>query len=257
MKRFLFAILLMGLFVVFMEPAGNLLSNLLRLDQPLSHEIKNGDWLSKISQQYYGDSSYWKELALINRAPNGDKIFPGEKLMVPSFEAIQRVRQARRLSDVNEVANLQQDILAGRVKVHSEPIARSEREALTKTQPANTSPSTVREVPAEPSAGMTEPLVTAEPSPAIEPPEGEASNGVETSFWLSTPVVTGVMVVAVILVMAVFMYHRKQKREEVDFYGESSKTEEDDKKNPFLFDDEVEDRRKNGSKKEKDVPVAS
>lgn len=245
MKRFLFAIALMGLAVIFMEPAGNLLSNLLRLDQPLSHEIKDGDWLSKIAQQYYGDPSYWKELALINRAPNGDRIFPGEKVVVPSFEAIQKVRQARSISDVNGVVELQEDILAGRVKAHSEPLAQ-ERQPQSSTSPSTT-PST------EPSTSTSEPTASEEPTMDFESYDGEATNGAETSFWLSTPVITGLVILAVVLVMGVFMYSRKKKREEVDFYGGLSKTDE---KSPYLFDDKEDDRRKSGSKqREKEVSV--
>ncbi len=244
MKRFLFAIALMGLAVIFMEPAGNLLSNLLRLDQPLSHEIKDGDWLSKISQQYYGDPSYWRELALINRAPNGDKIFPGEKVVVPSFDAIQKVRQARSLSDVNAVVDLQKDILAGRVKSHTEPLAQHQQ-PQSSTSPS-TSPTTLREVPAEPT--MSE-----EPATDFEVHDGEATNGAETSFWFSTPVITGLVILAVVLVMGIFMYSRKKKREEVDFYGSSSKTDE---KSPYLFEDKEDDHHKGGSKhREKEVSV--
>jgi LysM repeat protein len=254
MRRFLFALLAMGIFVVFMEPAGNLLSNLLRLEQPLSHEIKDGDWLSKISQQYYGDPSYWKELALVNRAPSGDRIFPGERVIVPDFDAIQRVRQARRLSDVNEVVNLQEDILAGRVKTHSEPLA--QREPEDSPSSSVTSPSASRNVPAEPSEEMSEPLASDEPAMDFESYNGESTNGAEAP-WLSTPVVTGVVIVAVILVMGIFMYYRKKKREEVEFYGSTSKSDDDDeKKSPYLFENEDEDRRKGGTKhREKEVSV--
>ena len=250
MKRFLFAVALMGLFVIFMEPAGNLLSNLLHLDQPLSHEIKDGDWLSKIAQQHYGDPSYWKELALVNRAPNGNRIFPGERVIVPSFEAIQKVRQARRLSDVNEVVELQQDILAGRVKAHSEPLAKYEPNSSTSPSPS-TSPSTVRDVPEEPSTTTSEPM-----EPHMEAPsyETNSTNGAEPSFWLSTPVITGMVILAVVLVMGIFMYTRKKKREEVDFYGSNSS--KDEERSSYLFEAKEDERPKSGSKhKEKEVTV--
>ncbi len=253
MKRFLFAIALMGLFVIFMEPASNLLSSLLRLDQPLSHEIKDGDWLSKIAQQYYGDPSYWKELALINRAPNGDRIFPGEKVVVPSFDAIQKVRQARSLSDVNGVVGLQEDILAGRVKSHTEPLAQHEQSQPSISPSTSMSPSTLRDVPAEPSTDASEPTASKEPAIDFDAYDGEATNGAETSFWFSTPVITGMVILAVVLVMGIFMYSRKKKREEVDFYGSSSKTDE---KSPYLFEDKEDDQRKGGSKhREKEVSV--
>lgn len=244
MKRFIFAVLLMGLFVIFMEPAGNLLSSLLRLEQPLSHEIKEGDWLSKIALQYYGDTSYWKELALVNRAPDGDLIFPGEKIVVPSFEAIQKVRTSRRLSDVNAVVDLQQDILAGRVKAHSEPLAKRAAEA-----PNSPTPETAEK--------QIAPQASESPAFKSEPYKIEAGNGADTSFWLSTPVVTGVVVLAVLLVMGVFLYVRKKKREEVEFYGSAPKAEEDEKKSAYFFDDDEDARRKNGAKKEKNATIVS
>ena len=89
MKKYILATLFLGLFVLFLEPAETLLSNFLRIEQPIIHEVEDGEWLSKIALEYYGDPTFWKELELINRAPEGNLVFPGEKVMVPSFKIFQ------------------------------------------------------------------------------------------------------------------------------------------------------------------------
>lgn len=243
LKRFLFSVVLMGLLVLFMEPAGNLLSNFLRLDQPRTHQIAEGDWLSKVAKKYYGDASYWQELALINRAPDGDLIFPGEEIIVPSFEAIREVRTSRRLSAVNDIVEMQQDILAGRMEVEREPVAQA-------------------------------PPKTEEPEGTTEPMPGEASDsdgetaaldledhyGSESSeaapFYRSTLFITGMVILAVVLAIAIFMYVRQKKREkeEVSYYGSSDADAEQDEKaarSIFRFGEEKKPDNGSGKKRQK------
>ncbi|TDI91669.1 MAG: LysM domain-containing protein, partial [Caldithrix sp.] len=111
MKKYILATLFLGLFVLFLEPAETLLSNFLRLEQPTLHKIEDGDWLSKIALQYYGDSTFWQELELINRVPEGNLVFPGENIIVPSFKIIQQIRNTKKLSEVNKLIKEQQNIL--------------------------------------------------------------------------------------------------------------------------------------------------
>jgi len=79
MKKYIFATLFLGLFVLFLDPTETLLSNFLRIEQPTVHEVEDGDWLSKIALEYYGDPTFWKELELINRAPKAIWFFQGRK----------------------------------------------------------------------------------------------------------------------------------------------------------------------------------
>lgn len=235
MKRFFFTIILMALLVVTIEPARLLLSKFLHLEQPATHQIQNNEWLSKIALKYYGDVSYWKELALINRAPDGNLVFPGEEIILPSFEAIQRVRQSHSLSSVNDIVGEQQNILAGRVDTRSGTVAERNEKGPSVEQPAQTRPETKDRSPV---AGKVQ---------RAEPEQNEFSvnsnteaNTSEDSFFLSTPVLTGIIILAVILAVGIFMYVRNKRRdEEVTLYGEN---------NLHGYDDEESE---NGSKNRK------
>lgn len=239
MKRFLFTVVLMALLVVFMDPAETLLSKFLRLEQPTVHEIQKGEWLSKVAQQFYGDASYWKELALINRAPDGDLIFPGEKVVIPSFDAIQKIRKSRRLSIVNELVDEQQSILAGKVELPKQPVGEIETIAPVSGPQELSSGAQVEDV-----------------NTAFQD-EQNANSEKESSFVLSTPVVTGVVILALVLVVGIFMYSRQKKRQEVSFYGAPSEDQDDSKsKGNVYFDDFDEESSKGNSKsKEKELAV--
>lgn len=50
------------------------------------HTVVPGDYLTKIAKHYYGDPQMWRKIYDANRAvigPNPDKIFPGQKLIIP------------------------------------------------------------------------------------------------------------------------------------------------------------------------------
>lgn len=51
-----------------------------------SYEVKPGDSLSKIAKSVYGKASDWKRIFEANRdtIKDPDKIFPGQKLKIPS-----------------------------------------------------------------------------------------------------------------------------------------------------------------------------
>lgn len=238
LKRFLFSIVLMGLLVLFMEPAGNLLSNFLRLDQPRTHQIQEGDWLSKVAQKYYGDASYWHELALINRAPDGDLIFPGEEIIVPSFEAIRKVRTSRRLSAVNEIVDMQQDILAGRMEVEREPLAQVE-ESKQKTEPVT------KPAPPEESSDQTAAL-------DLEEYYGPESSK-KTPIYRSTLFITGMVILAVVLAIGIFMFvrHKKREQEETSYFGSDDDQDDKEERSIFHFGEEKNGDSKKRQKQEK------
>jgi len=50
--------------------------------------VKSGDSLSKIAKQKYGDAKAWKRIFEANKdtIKDPDKIFPGQKLKLPSTE---------------------------------------------------------------------------------------------------------------------------------------------------------------------------
>lgn len=92
------------------------------LNEPTTYAIEPGDYLSKISLKYYGTAKYWQELALINRAPNSDLVFPGEVVFVPSREVIEELHRARSFSKVNQLLDAQELALANARKSENQII---------------------------------------------------------------------------------------------------------------------------------------
>lgn len=82
------------------------------LGEPTTHVIQDGEYLSVIAKKYYGNADYWRELALINRAPNSNLVFPGEEIIVPKKAVIEQIKRTRRLSLVNQFVKGEEDILA-------------------------------------------------------------------------------------------------------------------------------------------------
>lgn len=50
-----------------------------------TYEVKSGDSLSKIAQQFYGDANQWRKIYEANRneIKNPDLIYPGQKFVIP------------------------------------------------------------------------------------------------------------------------------------------------------------------------------
>ena len=102
------------------------------LSEPTTHTIEKGEYLSKIAQHYYGNADYWRELALINRAPDSDVIFPGEEIVIPTLDVIKQIRNTRWLSKVNRFMNDQENILAvHKVKAAEPDLAEVSSEPVT------------------------------------------------------------------------------------------------------------------------------
>lgn len=239
MKRFLFTILLMGLFVILLEPAKNLLSKFLRLEQPTTHEIQSGEWLSKIAQKYYGDASYWRELALINRAPNRDLIFPGEEIIVPSFESIKKIRESRSLTSVNKEVGEQNFILAGNLPAQKAPIVSNESEE-------SNSEVTV----------LSESKSSEEQASIIY--QGEQAIDQTSDFaFVNKALMAGVLLLVLTLIAGIYFFIHKKKQEELAYYGATDENEEtpEMKKNIFLDDFAAEHHEDNSNSKSKEVEV--
>ncbi len=110
MKVLLKSLLLALLFAAVWIHGETLWSGRLFLDEPRIHVIQDGEFLSKIAQMYYGRASYWRVLALINRAPNPDRIYPGEQIILPDQQSVARLARARRLSEVNALTAEQEQL---------------------------------------------------------------------------------------------------------------------------------------------------
>lgn len=127
MKKFLFFVFVMSavLLGIYSEDQFLWCTRLFSND-PHVHTIQQGEYFSKISQQYYGTATYWKELAMINRAPISDLVFPGEEIVVPSLEAIQELRKSRSLTSVNKIVKTQRDWIASNVVEPTNTLAQND-----------------------------------------------------------------------------------------------------------------------------------
>ncbi len=234
MKKILVALLLTIAVVLFLEPAQTLLSKYLLLEQPVEHEIRDGDWLSKIAKEYYNDPSYWKELALINRAPRGDKIFPGEKGIGPCLEPIREIRRARSLSKVNELIQQQQNLMTGT--------------ALLKRADPGTAPEP--EEPAAVSSPTSSLEAEQEEAPAASRLEEELAV-VERPSKLNVLLLAGVLGLTLVLAAAIYFYIRKRKSEEVEVYGRTSESIEDIESGRSVYLDGYDDEPRNQDRRKK------
>lgn len=123
MKKLLIILLIMVVVIVGFKTDVYLYAKRLFQAEPTTHLIQEGEYLSMIAQKYYGNADYWRELALINRAPNSDAVFPGEEIVIPSLDVIKTIRRTRWLSRVNGLVKNQEDIIAGRFQEQQEKLA--------------------------------------------------------------------------------------------------------------------------------------
>jgi hypothetical protein len=111
-KLFLTLFFAAGIFMLWSQ--GEILfGKRLFLDEPRVHKIQRGEYLSKLAERYYGDPQRWRELALINRAPNPDHVEVGEQILVPAANVASEISRARTLTKVNTLFN-EQEKLASR-----------------------------------------------------------------------------------------------------------------------------------------------
>lgn len=75
---------------------------------PTHYQIKRGENLQKVSRQFYGAKKYWQDLALVNRIPKADDIWPGETIFVPTPATIRKLHRAGSLSKVNRLLEQEQ-----------------------------------------------------------------------------------------------------------------------------------------------------
>jgi hypothetical protein len=93
------------------------------VQEPTVHQVSAGDYLSKISLHYYGTAKYWHELALINRAPDSDMVFPGESVLIPSKAVIEKLHRAHSISRVNTLVEVEKELYAGKNSKATENLA--------------------------------------------------------------------------------------------------------------------------------------
>lgn len=236
MKKYFLATFFLIAFTFMLEPTRSLMSKFLLVEQPQYHQIQEGEWLSKIAIKYYGDASYWRELELINRAPNGDKIYPGENIIIPSYEAMREIRTTQRLSSVNDLIQTQERLIASGYRQERAPVS----EAVEESEP------TVSTVPVvqngveddkkiaiaiqfeeaemiEQKAQEDAPLVVYEETPESDYFVEDTDFGQQASK--SNMFLFG-MGAIVVLALGIFFYIRKKKSEDVEYYGDVQQLDE-------------------------------
>ncbi len=228
MKKVLLTLAMTLATVLLIEPAQALLSKFLLLEKPVEHQIRQGDWLSKIANEYYNDPSYWKELALVNRAPLGDKIFPGEKVIIPSFEVIREIRNTRSLSKVNELIGAQQALLGS---------------GNSLMNPNN----------AETTVPATEPPRAKQATLALDDQLAEVERPSKVNYAL----MAGVLGLVLLMVGGIYFYVSKRKGEQVNVYGHQSESIEEIESGRSVYLDNFEDATSpKNSRKKREVELA-
>ncbi|MFQ5706752.1 MAG: LysM peptidoglycan-binding domain-containing protein [bacterium] len=210
MRRYFLTLIFTFLFILTLEPTRDLFSKFFRLDEPTVHEIHSGEWLSKLAATYYGDASYWKELALVNRAPDGNRIFPGEHVIIPSFEIIREIRRAGRLSQVNDLVKGQLDVLEGLASRDDERVPVNQ---VTGGAPVGESLSQAPALPNE----------SKHPGPVAQSAKLQTESSPITLILL-----VGVVALCVLLIGSALYFLRKRRREDIEYYGKTTVDEGQD-----------------------------
>ncbi|MCU0644339.1 MAG: LysM peptidoglycan-binding domain-containing protein [bacterium] len=167
--------------------------------EPTTHVIQKGESFSKIAKQYYGNKTYWRELALINRSPNSDLVFPGEAIVIPSLNTIKEIRRTRWMTKVNTFMQGEQDILA-RLNQSGEPTLA----ATPQTPMPDSKPEINVTSPANESVTITD--------------EAEqmavANEDVKAQSSSSLGLILGIIAVLIIASLVAYMLIRRRKRSE-------------------------------------------
>ena len=132
MKKLIAALMILTALFFTLVPDAMVWCKRMLLDTPTTHKIQTGEYLSKISQQYYGTAKYWQELALINRAPDSDLVFPGEEIFIPSQQVIEQLHRARSLSRVNLLMTRENELYAKLNATEAEPSQEVAQPAATR-----------------------------------------------------------------------------------------------------------------------------
>lgn len=225
-----------GVVLLLVMAHDNLLMSRLRwLESPQVHHVQKGESLSKLAKEHYGDTDYWRELALVNRAPNPNHIEPDEKILLPAANVMEDLRKARTISSVNSLVDQQQ--MAAKASPDNGAYSRSEPSVVSTGNPNTTPVAGVDSPPASsPAAPVQE---TTQPQPVASQPRPESSGGLSW-FWL----ILGLVLIGGVI--AFVFYRRRQEElaqaqdEDSNFYrrrdAEQSKSKEDDKRQNFPHD---------------------
>lgn len=193
MKKLVFFMICCVGFFALISQHEKLFGRLQWLEAPRVHVVQEGESLSKLAKENYGRYDYWRELALINRAPRPSHLEPGEQILLPAASVLRDLRNARTLSRVNEIVKAQ--------------TAAAGNNAATAAPVTSASPASEVNVPAPPAGPETAPAV-APAGFAEEIPSQTEGNGGSFWFW----VILGL--IALGGVVGFVFYRRRQEQQE-------------------------------------------
>jgi len=224
MKKVIFVLLVIALIIVGYSHDQFVWCKKLLFGEPTTHVIQKGEYLSTIAQKYYGSSGYWRELALVNRAPNSNRIYPGEEIIIPSLNAIKEIRRTSWLSKVNSYVKNEQDIIAR--------LSRGEEANLATNEP-KTTPKQLTDTKANESIPMPEPVATQE---EILQQSDMPAAAVSQSRGTSPALILGAVAVLLLASVVAFTLILRKKRsqqitivddDELNLIGSDEDTEPD------------------------------
>ena len=147
---------------------------------------------------------------MINRAPDKDLVFPGEKVVIPSLDAIKKLRKSRSLTVVNKIVKEQKDWIAKNGNVTTSNYALDVPQKTKETSGVKVEAST----PIEEKTVVETPPVVQEPVVSETVPEEE----VDYQKSSILPMILTIMaVVLVVGAMSFYLYRRKKKYEMEEF----------------------------------------
>ncbi|MCH8126630.1 hypothetical protein IIC38_11800 [candidate division KSB1 bacterium] len=117
MKKVMLVVSVVSLVIFGLTQDSILWSFRLFLDEPIVHNVEKGEYLSQLSIKYYGTPDYWKELALINRAPNPNLVHPNENIIIPDLESIKQLHKAKTITKVNKLVRNLENVMIHPKKV--------------------------------------------------------------------------------------------------------------------------------------------
>ncbi len=194
---------------------------------PTTHVIQKDEYLSAIAKKYYGRADYWRELALINRSPDSDVVFPGEEIIIPSLDVIKEIRRTRWLTKVNAYMKGQEDIIA-QLNLGEEP---TQTELIPETTPES------------------EPMTM---SPESEPTLTETEE-VEVKSASSLGLILGIIAFVFVASLIAFVLIRRRKRsQQIKILDDKDLNimDEDEESEP-----DYQEYLRNKSERERDVLV--
>ena len=194
MKKLFLTVFFAGGIFLLLSQGEVLWSKLKFLDEPRIHKVRKGESLSKLAQRHYGDAQYWRELALVNRAPKPGHIQVGEEILLPSATVINELSRSRSITRVNA-------LLGGQENASERTTPKS---ATTATKPTNGSRSLA---PPEKTAEISDPVPATAPETIAPQADTTSENTGFPWFWLA------IVMILIAGVVGFLLYRRKQAEE--------------------------------------------